>query len=103
MSGRIRVTPAMMKNAWKPRMTVRPSADAIDGDDNDVGDSDDNDVAAAAGADRDDAGGADDDEPAPQQTDGIDTYGERRQAERGVLHPPLKGEGRIAFRRSGVG
>ena len=98
-------------------------ADAIDGDDNDVDDT--------ADADRDDAGGADDDEPARKQADGIDTYGERRQAEReptappavsapqpedaaapptgrtpslpsgwlrtgDVLHPPLKGEGRIA-------
>jgi uncharacterized protein DUF5681 len=63
-------------------------ADAIDGDDNDVDDT--------ADADGDDAGGADDGEPARKQADGIDTYGERRQAERGVLHPPLKGEGRTA-------
>ena len=74
-------------------------ADAIDGDDYNVDDSDDgddNDVDDTADADRDDAGGADDDEPARQQADGIDTHAERRQAERGVLHPPLKGEGRIA-------
>jgi len=74
-------------------------ADAIDANDNDVADTadiNDNEVDDNAGADRDDAGGADDDEPARKQADGIDTYGERRQEERGVLHPPLKGEGRIA-------
>src|SRR5215468_1376999 len=59
-------------------------ADAIDGDDNDVDDTadvDDNDADDAVGADRDDAGGADDDESARQRADGIDTRGERRQAE----------------------
>jgi Family of unknown function (DUF5681) len=58
-------------------------ADAID--DNDVDDSadaDDNNVDDTVGDDRDDAGGASDDEPARQQADGIDTFGERRQAER---------------------
>jgi len=35
-----------------------------------------------AGADHHDAGGTDNDEPGRQQADGIDTYGERRQAER---------------------
>src|SRR5216684_2650996 len=58
-------------------------ADAIDGDDNDVDDT--------ADADRDDAGGADDDEPARQQADGIDTYGERREAEREPTAPPAVG------------
>src|SRR5262252_3716414 len=52
-------------------------ADAIDGDDN---------------ADRDDAGGADDDEPARQQADGIDTHGERRQAEREPVEPVARVE-----------
>src|SRR5712671_44660 len=59
-------------------------ADAIDGDDNDVDDT--------ADADRDDAGGADDDEPARQQADGIDTYGERREAEREPTAPPAVGD-----------
>ena len=66
-------------------------ADAIDADDNNVDDSagaDDNDVDDTADADRDDAGGADDDGPARQQADGIDTYGERRQAEREPIAPP---------------
>jgi hypothetical protein len=66
-------------------------ADAIDADDNNVDDSagaDDNDVDDTADADRDDAGGADDDGPARQQADGIDTYGERRQAEREPTAPP---------------
>src|SRR5712671_2600303 len=76
-------------------VNVTDDADAIDGDDNDVDDT--------ADADRDDAGGADDDEPARQQADGIDTYGERREAERGVLHPPLKGEGRTAEGSPGWG
>jgi hypothetical protein len=58
-------------------------ADAIDGDDNDVDDT--------ADADRDDAGGADDDEPARQQADGIDTYSERREAEREPTAPPAVG------------
>jgi hypothetical protein len=65
-------------------------ADAIDADDNNVDDSagaDDNDVDDNAGADHD-AGGADDDEPARKQADGIDTYGERRQAEREPIAPP---------------
>ena len=72
-------------------------ADAIYADDIDVDDTaeaDDNGVDDAADADRDDAGGADEDEPARQQADGIDTHAERGQAERGVLHPPLKGEGK---------
>src|SRR5258708_25002228 len=59
-------------------------ADAIDGDDNDVDDT--------AAADRDDVGGADDDEPARQQADGIDTYGERREAEREPTAPPAVGD-----------
>jgi Family of unknown function (DUF5681) len=59
-------------------------ADAIDGDDNDVDDT--------ADADRDDAGGADDDEPARQQADGIDTYSERREAEREPTSPPAVGD-----------
>jgi len=59
-------------------------ADAIDGDDNDVDDT--------AAADRDDAGGADDDQPARQQADGIDTYGERREAEREPTAPPAVGD-----------
>ncbi len=59
-------------------------ADAIDGDDNDVDDT--------ADADRDDAGGADDDQPARQQADGIDTYGERREAEREPTAPPAVGD-----------
>jgi Family of unknown function (DUF5681) len=76
-------------------------ADAIDGDDSDADDTgavdgDDSDVDDAADPDPDDAVGGDDDEPARQHADEIDTDGERRQAERGVLHPPLKGEGRIA-------
>jgi hypothetical protein len=57
-------------------------ADTADINDNDVDDVDDN-----AGADHD-AGGADDDEPARKQADGIDTYGERRQAEREPIAPP---------------
>ena len=66
-------------------------ADAIDADDNNVDDSagaDDNDVDDTADADSDDAGGADDDGSARQQADGIDTYGERRQAEREPTAPP---------------
>jgi len=63
----------------------------------------DNDLDDGAGADRDDGAGADDDEPARQQADGIDPYGERRQEERGVLHPPLKGEGRTAEGSPGWG
>jgi Family of unknown function (DUF5681) len=55
-------------------------ADAIDGDDHDVDDT--------AAADRDDAGGADDDELARQQADGINTFGERRQAEPEPAAPP---------------
>jgi ribonuclease E len=82
--------------------------DAYDADDADTVDGDGNDVNEATDADRDDAGSADDDEPVQQQVDGIDTYGKRRQAEREAtappavnappagLHPPLKGEGRIA-------
>jgi hypothetical protein len=70
-------------------------ANAIDGDDSDVDDT--------ANADRDDAGDADDDEPTRKQAEGIDTYGERRQEERGVLHPPLKGEGRTAEGSPGWG
>jgi Family of unknown function (DUF5681) len=77
--------------------------DADNADDADDNDGDDNDVDDAADADGDDAGGADDDEPARKQADGIDTYGERRQAERGVLHPPLKGEGRTAAGSPGWG
>jgi UvrC RIbonuclease H-like domain/Family of unknown function (DUF5681)/Helix-hairpin-helix domain len=95
---------------------VDDTDDTDDTDDADAYDSDDNDVDDTAGADRDDAGGDDDDEPARQQADGIDTYGERRQDEREPTappavstpqpenvaappagrHPPLKGEGRIA-------
>jgi hypothetical protein len=71
-------------------------ADDVVDDTDDADAIDDNDVDDTAGADRDDAGGADDDGSARKPADGIDTYGERRQAERGVLHPPLKGEGRIA-------
>jgi hypothetical protein len=66
-------------------------ADAIDANDNDVADTadiNDNDADETADADRDDAGGADDDEPARQQADGIDTYGERRQAEPEPAAPP---------------
>src|SRR5499427_1991097 len=62
-------------------------ADAIDGDDNDV-----NDVDEIVDAGRDDAGGADDDEPARQQADGIDTHGERRQAEREPVEPVARVE-----------
>ncbi|SRR5579871_3586618 len=69
-------------------------ADPIDGGDVDgSADATDNDVDGTADADRDDAGDADDGEPARQQADGI---GEMKQEECGVLHPPLKGEGRIA-------
>src|SRR5262252_5349342 len=57
-------------------------ADATYGDDND-----DNDDEDTADTDRDDAGAADDDEPARQQADGIDTYGERRQEEREPVEP----------------
>jgi hypothetical protein len=80
-------------------------ADAIDGedadetaDDNDVDDTADanaNDVDDTANGERD-GSGLDDAAPARQHADEIDTHGERRQEERGVLHPPLKGEGRIA-------
>src|SRR5262249_48357979 len=48
----------------------------------------DNDVDDGAGADRDDAGDADGDEPARQHADGVDTYGDRRQAEREPTAPP---------------
>ena len=64
-------------------------ADAIDGDD--VDDTAEINVDDTADADRDDAGGADDDEPARQQADGIDTYGERREAEREPTAPPAVG------------
>ena len=66
-------------------------ADDVVDDDDDVVDTDDADAID------------DDDEPAREQADGIDTYGERRQAERGVLHPPLKGEGRTAEGSPGWG
>jgi len=62
--------------------------DVDDTDDADANDGDDNDVDDGADADHHDAGGADDDEPARQQADGIDTYGERRQAEREQTAPP---------------
>ena len=65
--------------------------DVADTDDADANDGDDNDVDDTADADRDDAGGADDDEPARQQADGIDTYGERREAEREPTAPPAVG------------
>jgi Family of unknown function (DUF5681) len=71
--------------------------DVVDTDDADASVGGDNDLDDGAGAGRDDAGGADDDEPARQHADGVDTHGERRQAERGVLHPPLKGEGKVGF------
>jgi len=58
-------------------------ADANEGDGDDVDDGED-----TADADRDDAGGADDDEPARQQADGIDAYGERSQAKREPTAPP---------------
>ena len=85
-------------------------ADDDDVDDDDVVD-DTNEAEAEAEAeangggdyDLDDGAGADDDEPARQQADGIDPYGERRQEERGVLHPPLKGEGRTAEGSPGWG
>src|SRR5215472_2366763 len=77
---------------------VDETADAIDNDGNDA-----DETAETAGADRDDAGSADDDAPARQQVDAIDTHGERRQAGRGVLHPPLKGEGRTAEGSPGWG
>src|SRR5215813_12784825 len=64
-------------------------ADATYGDDND-----DNDDEDTADSDRDDAGAADDDEPARQQADGIDTYGERRQEERERVEPPGPAFGR---------
>jgi Family of unknown function (DUF5681) len=67
-----------------------------DTDDADAIDADDSDIDDTADADRDDAGSTDDDEAARQQADEIDTDGEGRPEERGVLHPPLKGEGRIA-------
>jgi Family of unknown function (DUF5681) len=63
-------------------------ADANDGDGNGVDDgagSDDND---ADDADHHDAGGPHNDEPARQQADGIDTCGERRQAEQEPTAPP---------------
>jgi Family of unknown function (DUF5681) len=60
-------------------------ADAIDGHGDDNGDTG---VDGGAEAGRDDAGDADDDEPALQQADGIDTYGERRQEEQGLAAPP---------------
>jgi hypothetical protein len=78
-------------------------ADAIDGDDND------NDVDDAADADRDDAGGADDNEPAQQEVDGIDTYGERREEEeREPTVPPAVARARVSSPspssgRAGVG
>jgi len=70
--------------------------DAVDDtDDADASDANDNVVAGTAdvdgndaNVDRDDAGGADDDEPARQQADGIDTHGERRQAQREPAAPP---------------
>jgi hypothetical protein len=62
--------------------------DVVDTDDADASVGDDNDVDDGAGADHDDAGGADDDEPAPQQADGVDTYGKRRQEEREPTAPP---------------
>src|SRR5215831_7958042 len=61
-------------------------ADAIDGDG--TAHVNANDVDDTADADRDDAGGGDDDEPTRQQADGIDTHGERRQAEREPTAPP---------------
>jgi hypothetical protein len=60
--------------------------DTDDADDADAIDANDNDDGADAG--RDDAGGADDDEPARQQADGIDTLGERREAEPEPAAPP---------------
>jgi hypothetical protein len=75
--------------------------DVVDDDDADA--NDDNDADDTADTDRDDAGGDDDDEPARQQAYGIDTYGGTRQEERGVLHPPLKGEGRTAKGSPGWG
>jgi Family of unknown function (DUF5681) len=62
--------------------------DVVDADDADAIDGEDNGADDTADADRDDAGGADDDEPARKQADGIDTYGEKRQAEREPAAPP---------------
>jgi Family of unknown function (DUF5681) len=61
-------------------------AEAVGGDD--IDDDTDNDEAIDddADADRDDAGSAH--EPARQQADRIDTYGERRQVERETTAPP---------------
>ncbi len=72
-------------------------------DDTDAIDATDNDIDDTADALRDDAGSADDDEPARQQSHEIDTHGEMKRAERGVLHPPLKGEGRTAEGSPGWG
>src|SRR5262249_55915355 len=67
-------------------------ADARDGDGvEDTADAGDNDADAGASADHHDVGGADDDEPARQQADGIDAYGERSQAEREPTAPPAVG------------
>src|SRR5215471_18232044 len=76
-------------NAWAQRDVLAMIRDIeraqsiaalLEDDDDDVvdDDGDDNDVDDTADADRDDAGGGDDDKPARQQTDGIDTYRERR-------------------------
>jgi|SRR5579871_3077161 len=100
----------MIQHIELVRSILSPSDDgddvADDIDDADAIEDDDTDVDDAADADRDDAGGADDDEPARRHADAIDMYGERRQAERGVLHPPLKGPeggGSDCRRQSGVG
>jgi Family of unknown function (DUF5681) len=81
---RVRSIAALLDDGGADVVVDIDDADAIDGDGNEVVDSadlDDNDVDDAANADRDDAGGADG-KPARQQADGIDTHGERRQAER---------------------
>jgi hypothetical protein len=84
---RIRGIGALFANGGADDGVDTDNADAVGGDDDadetaDDNDVDDNDVDDAPDADRDDAGGADDAEPARQQADGIDTRGERRQAER---------------------
>jgi hypothetical protein len=83
---------AMIRDIERARSVAAPfengGADDVVVDDDDVVDADDadandgNGVDDGAGADHHDAGGADDDERARQQADGMDTYGERRQAER---------------------
>ncbi len=78
---------AMIRDIERARSVAALFEDGADVfvDDDDVDDTDANDgdgVDHSAGADHHDAGGADNDEPARQQADGIDTYGERRQAER---------------------